>query len=167
MDQQLCKRILYATDMFGNSEVAARYAIRLANDYGAHLTVINVVADEAEEMSAELQYDVAALCDEDCLKTINKDSITTGRNLLTKRINTVFSTIIESISNCQIEPEVDVRAGDPVEQILLAAQSDNSDLIIVGARKHSLLDELFVGSVARGVVKKSLTPVMIIPLPKR
>jgi nucleotide-binding universal stress UspA family protein len=164
MDERLCKRILYATDMSGNAAVAAQYAIRLANDYNAHLTVVNVVADEVEEMSVNMQYDMTTLCDEDCLVTINKDSIAEGRSLLTTRVNTVFADIMASLSNCHVEPKIDIRAGDPVEQIILAAEADNSDLIIVGARGHSMLDELFVGSVARGVVKKSQVPVMTIPL---
>ncbi len=44
------------------------------------------------------------------------------------------------------------------------ANDEEPDLIVVGARGHSMLDDLLVGSVARGVMKNSHVPVLTIPL---
>ena len=63
-------------------------------------------------------------------------------------------------------PHVTIRAGDPVEQILLEAETDESDLIVIGSRAHSLFDNILIGSVAGGVVKKSVVPVITVPLSK-
>lgn len=164
MNQPLFKRILYATDMSENAAAAAYYAIRLAHDYKAHLTIVNVATDVIEEMSANMRYDLASHCDKDFLDTISQDSIDKNRKNLMDRIHTVYTGIKNNIPGCQVEPEVSIRMGNTVEQIVLEAQVDNSDLIVVGARGHSMLDEILVGSVARGVVKKSPVPVVTIPL---
>lgn len=167
MNQPLFQRILFATDMSDNAVHAARYAVRLAHDHQAQLTVVNVVTDEIEEMSANMRYDLAAHCDQDCLDAIGSDTVKKGKEALTERIRTVYSEIIDSIDGCQVHPEVAIRAGDPVQQIVDEARICEADLIITGARGHGLLDEILVGSVARGVVKKSPVPVLTIPLPKR
>lgn len=165
MNQPLFKRILFATDMSDNVINAAYYAVHLAHDNKAHLTVVHVISDKVEEMSANMRYDIAAHCDESCVDSIHHDSIEEGTNALTARIHTVCAGIIDSIPNCQVVPEVSIRTGDSIEQIVSEAETDDADLIVVGARGHSMLDEILVGSVARGVVKKSPVPVMTIPLP--
>lgn len=164
MNQSLFKRILYATDMSDNAVAAAHYAMRLAHDYKAHLTIVNVATNVIEEMSVNMRYDLASHYDKDFLDTISQDSIDKNRRALIERIHTVYTEIINTIPNCRVEPEVSIRMGNTAEQIVLEAQTDKSDLIIVGARGHSLLDEILVGSVARGVVKRSPVPVMTIPL---
>lgn len=164
MNQSLFKRILYATDMSDNAVVAAHYAMRLAHDNKAHLTIVNVATDMVEEMSMNMRYDLASHCDKGFLDTINQDAIDKNRKALLDRIHTVYTEIKNTIPDCEVEPEVSIRVGNAAEQIVLETETDYSDLIVVGARGHSLLDEILVGSVARGVVKRSHVPVMTIPL---
>ena len=166
MNTSLFKRILYATDMSDNAVAAAHYAMRLAHDYQAHLTIVNVATDVVEEMSVNMRYDLASHCNKDFLDTINQDAMDKHRKALIDRMHTVYTKIKNTIPDCQVEPEVSIRVGNTAEQIVLEAQTDSSDLIVVGARGHSMLDEILVGSVARGVVKRSHIPVMTIPLEK-
>ncbi|MCK5070625.1 MAG: universal stress protein, partial [Desulfocapsa sp.] len=63
-----------------------------------------------------------------------------------------------------IKPEVVVKVGHPVRQIVNMAKDGGFDLIVIGTHGHSMLDELLLGSVARGVVKKSPVPVLTVRL---
>ncbi len=152
--------------MSDNALQVAQYAVRLAHNNKSDLTVVNVVGGKIEELSTDMQYDLSAHCDNECLDSMSNDYVENGKKVLRERINSVCGGIINSIDDCLVEPEVAVRAGEPVEQIVDEARENNADLIVVGARGHNILDEILVGSVARGVVKKSPVPVMTIPLGK-
>lgn len=43
MEHPMFTKILYATDLSETAKKAARYAVNLADTYGAELTVINIV----------------------------------------------------------------------------------------------------------------------------
>lgn len=166
MKVPLFKRILHATDMSDNAVVAAHYALRLCSDYGAYLTIVNVISNVVEEMSANMGYDLASHFDRKSLDRLVKDRIDRSREVLIERINSLCDKAGEQLSDCPACPKISIRAGDPIEQILIEAESDESDLIVVGARGHGFIDEILIGSVARGVVKDSRVPVITIPLAK-
>jgi nucleotide-binding universal stress UspA family protein len=51
-----------------------------------------------------------------------------------------------------------------VEQIVKTATEGEFDLVVLGTHGHSMIDDLLLGSVARGVVKKSPMPVLTVRL---
>ena len=164
MKTSLFDKILYATDMSTNAKAAAHYALSLAQDYSAHLTVVNVIPDVVEEMSAIMGYDLAAHYDKENLESFSTDSVVKNKKVLIEKIHTLCDEIGSQINNCLITPNILIRIGNPVEQILQVANDEEPDLIVVGAIGHSMLDDLLVGSVARGVMKNSHVPVLTIPL---
>ncbi|MDP1628146.1 universal stress protein [Parvibaculum sp.] len=52
-------------------------------------------------------------------------------------------------------------SGVPAEELLSVARSQGADLVVVGSRSHNFLHEIFLGSVAREVIRKSELPVLI------
>jgi len=60
-----------------------------------------------------------------------------------------------------------MQQGDPSTAILESAKALEVDLIVVGRRKHSLLEKLLLGSVARLVMRDSEIPVLVIPVVER
>jgi nucleotide-binding universal stress UspA family protein len=60
----------------------------------------------------------------------------------------------------------EVRAGDPAEQLILAAREDGADLIVVGSRGLSMLPRLVLGSVARKVLLHAEVSVLIVREPR-
>jgi len=56
-----------------------------------------------------------------------------------------------------------VRAGDPVREILAAANEWRADLLVLGTHARSGLARMFVGSTAEGVLRHSTCPVLIVP----
>ncbi len=57
---------------------------------------------------------------------------------------------------------VDIRtAGQPAEEILIAAAEHEADLIVIGSRGQSMLRGLFLGSTAREVIRRAEQPVRL------
>ncbi|WP_224337875.1 universal stress protein [Haloprofundus halobius] len=59
--------------------------------------------------------------------------------------------------------ETAIEAGAPAEKILEYAERTGVDHIVMGNRGRSSLEETLLGSVARGVLKRSAVPVTIVP----
>lgn len=60
-----------------------------------------------------------------------------------------------------LKPELLVRWGHPIQEILRAARALPADLIVLGAKGHSNLGMLLLGSVSQGVVQHATRPVLI------
>jgi nucleotide-binding universal stress UspA family protein len=55
-------------------------------------------------------------------------------------------------------------SGAPADELLAAARAEGADLVVVGSRSHNVLHEIFLGSVAKEVIRKSDIPVLIVRL---
>ncbi len=51
--------------------------------------------------------------------------------------------------------------GNVVDQIVKTAKEENFDLIVIGARGLSKLEEMFMGSVSHGVAEKAPCPIIV------
>lgn len=71
----------------------------------------------------------------------------------------------EARSNCDIV-EV-VRKGNPAEQILLHAQEENIDLIVLGAEHRPFLEFTTWGTTSERVIRHSSKPVLVLPWRKK
>jgi nucleotide-binding universal stress UspA family protein len=52
-------------------------------------------------------------------------------------------------------------SGVPADELLAAARAEGADLVVVGSRSHNFLYDIFLGSVAKEVIRKSDMPVLI------
>jgi len=59
-----------------------------------------------------------------------------------------------------------VRHGRPASEIVIEADRFAADLIVVGARGHSAVERLFVGSVSSEVVDQADCPVLVVRTPR-
>ncbi len=53
--------------------------------------------------------------------------------------------------------------GSMAEKVLLEAESQGADLIVIGSHGHGALYNLLVGSVTSGVLKGAKCPVLVVP----
>ena len=58
--------------------------------------------------------------------------------------------------------QFEVRTGDPVVQLQLSADENGADLIVVGARGHSVAHRLLLGSVSTRLVHHAHRPVLVV-----
>lgn len=104
--------ILYATDFSPESVAAARYAISLAQEYQAHLTLLHVVADpKANELVQP------------------SDLTTTSEKLL--------HNLVPADAELWCVPRYIVERGEAAEKILDVAARSKVDLIVLGVRQPS------------------------------
>lgn len=164
MKKSLFTKILYATDLSETAKKAARYALSLAHEYGAELTVVNVVPDLVEEMSAGMGYDLVGHFGQDKLNSFYQEGLAESKNAMIDRVQNVLMEASEELENCSVQPRVEVKVGHPVKEIVDTVTGGGYDLVVLGTHGHSMLDDLLLGSVARGVVKKSPVPVLTVRL---
>jgi len=74
--------------------------------------------------------------------------------------------LAQRLEDWDIETDIDVRQGDPVEEILAAESDHQPTTTLVGSRGHSRLRRLLLGSVSEDLVGKASGNVMLVP-PKR
>jgi arsenite transporter len=164
MKETLFTKILYPTDLSETAKKAARYALSLAHEYGAELTVLNVVPDLVEEMSAGMGYDLASHFGHAKLDSFYEEGLAESKKAMVERVNSVLAEAGDTLENCSVQPKVEVKVGHPVQQIVEMVRDGDYDLVVMGTHGHSMLDDILLGSVARGVVKKSPVPVMTVRL---
>jgi nucleotide-binding universal stress UspA family protein len=104
--------ILYATDFSPASPGAAAYAISLAQEFQAHLTLLHVIA---EEKSGDLVH--------------SAELVGAAGRLLRK--------LVSGEAELWCEPHFAVEHGPIAEKILEVAKQRNADLIVLGVRHPS------------------------------
>src|SRR6266480_1517461 len=73
----------------------------------------------------------------------------------------------EKIAQCGVKVTLHEPTGAVVEEILNEADVVNADLIVVGTHGHGAMYNLLVGSVTKGVLRRSTRPVLLVPGPRR
>ncbi len=151
------KKILYATDLSRNSAYAFYYAVDLAKRRGATIVIVNAIqpapAFILNEMSANenIQHDH----EKETVEAIHK-----RLNNFCKKMNGHMGFPCDALVS-----KIIVRIGYPVAEILSIADDEECDVIILGSHGKGFLRQTFLGSVSRGVLDRTLKPVLIIPLP--
>jgi nucleotide-binding universal stress UspA family protein len=138
------RRLLVAVD----SSVAAAQAFEvghaIARRCGMELAVVHVVDPGMSRVAG----DVVTLDAADAATSDEARALVAGF-----RTRTASPTSLVEI----------VRTGKPATVIVAAAHEWSADLIVVGARSHSLLHHALMGSVASGVLHDARCPVLVVP----
>lgn len=146
-------KILYATDLSRNSLYAFGYAVQIARQFGAQITVLHV----AEPVSGTLGDWVKERMEEEELT----HSVETIRGHLER-----FCEVMDRERTCiELVSNILVRVGQPAEEILGAALEESSDIVVLGTHGKGFLKNAILGSVSRKVLARSSRPVVVIPLP--
>lgn len=128
-------RILYCTDFSHNSDGARRYAISLAAEYGAELTLLHVAGNASDMAGAD------AIIAEHAREFLEMISDTERKNL-----NVRYA----------------VKFGKPYEEIVRNAAEEQTSLIIMTARGGDATDRAVFGSTTYRVIQLGPCPVLAI-----
>ena len=168
------ENILYATDLSENAQYAFSYAVSMANQYGARITLLNVLP----EMPAIIDSTKAiGYIGEERWKTLEEGHFQEAKDaLISKRMDHhLVRGILDQFSekaNSDFgdrafeSDEVVVEKGNPVEVILNVAKEKNCDLIVMGTHGVGTLADVVMGSTARRVIRRSTMPVLVVRLPE-
>ena len=167
------ENILYATDLSESAHHAFSYAVSLANQYGARLTLLNVIPEIPAIVESSKAIGYIGENRWEALEERNfqaaKDALIGKRkdHLLMRDILDQFSEKARSDYSRDEEmvDDIVVEKGNPVEVILEVAKEKNCDLIVMGTHGRGALADVVMGSTARRVVRRSPTPVLVVRLP--
>ena len=134
-DSILLRKILFCSDFSECSARSLQYALSLAAEYQAELSLLHVLehAPAPSELQAETER---------------------ARKRLEEPITA------EARSRCKID--VIVRVGKPHEEIVRAAQEAQTELVIVGVRGRNALDLALFGSTTHRVIQLGTWPVLAV-----
>jgi len=148
------RKILAPTDLSQFSETGVRYALNLAKDIGAEVTVYHVVnSDEliqyGEEMKEKIASDRAFRLPESFLE---KDQLALRRYLKDH-----FADLIPSVNICE-----KVELGRTEESIVEEAKKHAADLIVISSHGRTALAYIVKGSVTEKLIRNAPCPVLSI-----
>ena len=156
------KKILYATDLTKNSSYAFYFAVDLARKHDARIVILHCIAP----IQAQMHYKASFSSDKALERAKAQE--------MEENITGLKKDLLEFCqqTECQIGlPCVDlvsnaiVKAGNAIDEILITADEEECDVIVLGTHGKGWLRQAFLGSVARSVLERSRKPVFIIPLP--
>jgi nucleotide-binding universal stress UspA family protein len=134
--------ILHPTDFSQESTAAQCVARELARELGARLLLLYV-----EPIDTMIAYLGNLMADEDLPDW-----------------RAALEALQRSIEGPDLKApvEIELRQGDPIQEILDVARVRNSDLIVLGSHGRSGLSRLLMGSVAEAILHGSTVPVLVV-----
>lgn len=138
------KSILVPIDFSDTSKKALVYAVRMAEQFGATITLLNVVEPVA---TPDFAYHPLMLETNQI-----KEAAKTQLAALVKKLNLPEKLIERTI----------VRFGAPFTEITEAARTLKVDLIIITTHGYTGLKHVFLGSTAERVVRHAPCPVLTV-----
>lgn len=145
------KRVLCAVDFSDPSLTALRYALSIADESGAALTLLHVLEWPWKEPPApvveELPREQAA-------------ALAEFRRYLETSAIARLKTLVPDAARPRCTPLPTLRHGKPYVEILRLAEEDGADLIVIGVHGRNLVDLTLFGSTTNQVVRRATCPVL-------
>lgn len=135
----MIKKLLIAYDGSDMARAAFEFAVDLAGRYGAQLHVLAVA--RPPEFGSEVETE--AIIESSCRH---------------------FAHLLQPLKNkvAGLEAVFEVVVGHPAECIVIYAEKNAIDHIVVGHRGHSMFERWMLGSVARQVIVCASCPVTVV-----
>jgi nucleotide-binding universal stress UspA family protein len=158
--QPTIKKILYASDISKGSKPAFRQAVALAHQFNAELVYIHVL--ETLPNSADTLVARGYFTDTD-LTQRNNESLSFLDEAVRTRIQNFFENEMTEIG-LNVSIAFRIESGDVAKAILNAAAEIDASMIVMGARKLSVVERMLLGSTSNKVLHQTSKPVLIVPL---
>jgi nucleotide-binding universal stress UspA family protein len=142
-------KILTAVDFSENSDYAFDYALTLASQFNAELTIIHVINEPVDLRG----FYVPHISFEQLEKEIEESAV--------KMMATFCSSKLGTFTNYK----TDIVTGIPCDEIMAAAAKNDTSLIVLGTHGRTGLDRILFGSTAERVVRSAKCPVLTVRLP--
>lgn len=134
-EQVQLKKILFCTDFSAHSDRALQYALSLAQEYNAELTLLHVLENIKDTTDMESE-----------ISRVRRD---------------LESPIPDSARNwCKVKSMV--RSGTPYQEIIREATESRSDLIAMGVRGRNAVDLALFGSTTHRTIQLGPCPVLAV-----
>ena len=147
----MISRILVPMDGSKAARKAAKYAIDVAKQTGASITLLSVI-------------DNRLIVSQAVSDTVSPTHLKEGiEDYLKQSVQAVINKTANECAQKRIRCKALIRAGHPVEEIVSEAEKSRASLIIMGSHGRSALSAAVLGSVTYGVVHRdSKIPLLIV-----
>jgi nucleotide-binding universal stress UspA family protein len=142
----LFHHIIAGVDFSEASLHALSYAISLAEEADAHLTLLNVT---------DIPRELAQWADED---REGQDYIQRWKTYARDHLQPLVGDAARMY--CHVKERVET--GEPYREILRVAEEEHTGLIVIGAHGAGLVERLFVGSTMQHLVRQAVCPVLTV-----
>jgi nucleotide-binding universal stress UspA family protein len=143
------KNILLAVDLKSSDQHLVDYAATLAEKFNSKIWIVHVAAPDPDFVG----YDVGPTY----IRDVRAEELRTEHRKLQQLAENFEASSIESESLLIQGPTVDILKEEITKLHI--------DLLIMGARHHGVLYEVFVGHTSVKIIKDIPIPVLIVPLP--
>lgn len=147
----MMKNILFPTDFSDAAENAFLFALAIAKKFNSRLTLIHVY--ELPELGRALKSttkEVFEMMEMEALRNFKAE---------VKKLH----AIADKNGFSEVEFSQQMAEGETVFTITKFAEKDQCDLIVMGTQGATGLKEVFLGSIATGVIDDSKVPVLTVP----
>jgi nucleotide-binding universal stress UspA family protein len=145
------EHLLCGVDFSDSSLQALQFALSLAKECGASLTVLHVIEWPWEEPPAP---DLTTVPREQALALME------FRRYSEEAAKLRLEGLVSGAESGAAPPVVAVRNGKAYVQILDAADEEHADLVMIGVRGRNALDRMVFGSTVNQVVRRASCPVL-------
>jgi nucleotide-binding universal stress UspA family protein len=136
-------RLLCPVDFSDSSLTAFRFAISLAKESDAHLTLLHVIDVPPDDELLMERFDAPEF-----------------RRYVDEQVRRRLEALVTDDVREWCQPETKVSYGKPYRQILETAASEDADLIVIGVRGRNPVDLTLFGSTTNHVVRHASCPVL-------
>ena len=165
------KKILFTTDLSKETRQAFDYAISLAEQYGARITILYVMEEFSHASSAYLKSFVGNEKWQELQASHEQEArqILIGKQresaIIKDALNEFCDEVQKDYSECNyVVEDIFVVRGNVVEEILGEVHARKSDLVVMGYHVRGKLEEAMLGSTTRRLLRRSTVPVMLVRL---
>lgn len=144
-------KILAPVDFSPDSKKALRYAVALAQLFDAHLQVLHVVDMPVYPAHYSVNVDLA--------EQFNQD--------FTSQSLQEMERLLDGFESRPRRYQTHVLTGRPYHEIVTFAQANEIDLIVMGTRGLSRLQDFFLGGNTARVIRHASCPVLAVKLHER
>lgn len=136
-------RLLCPVDFSDSSLAALRFAFSVAEEADAALTILHVFEWPPDDVPLTLRFDVEGY-----------------RRFVEEDAQRRLEALVPQEARVWSKPSTRVSHGKPYREILQVAESERSDLIVIGVRGRNPLDLTLFGSTTNHVVRRASCPVL-------
>lgn len=164
-------KILFTTDLSKQTQQAFQYAVGLASQYGASLTILFVMEDtpqvksqDFEDFLGKKRWAEVRHSHEQEIRHLLIGKKREG-DLIRQALGEMLAAAKTNLEGKTLpSDEIIVTQGDVVDCILQEAQAHEIDLIVMGYHARGRLEEAVSGSVSRSVLRKVKVPVLLVKM---
>ena len=167
------KRILFTTNLSKESRLAFDYAISLAMQYGASVTILHVMEESRwtttsypKNLLGEERWQRLRESHEQQVRQILIGKQKEG-SLIREALDEFCKEAEKDHKECEFAmDDIVVAHGSVVDEIIRLTQERKCDLIVMGYHGRRQFEEAILGSTTRRVLRRSKIPVMLVRLTK-